>query len=192
LKRSVVRILIALILVECALQAVDWLRWRRQFIALDRPLIPGTVLCVGDDDAFDVGVRSREDSWPVRAGHEFAVVRNFALPAMDSAELLEQLPEWLDTQRPEVVFIGIGDADFRRRTTERVDPLIRRWLGTVLLVLVVISVLCVPMGYIITQAGGAVSNGERDVLSINPVSIHDRTPIYIGGKREIKLIEKFS
>jgi fructose-1,6-bisphosphatase I len=50
---------------------------------------------------------------------------------------------------------------------------------------------CMPMGYIVTQAGGSASNGEKDVLSINPVSIHDRTPIYIGGKREIKLIEKF-
>jgi fructose-1,6-bisphosphatase I len=46
------------------------------------------------------------------------------------------------------------------------------------------------MGYIITQAGGNVSDGIRDILSINPLSIQDRTPIYIGGKREVKLIEK--
>jgi fructose-1,6-bisphosphatase I len=49
---------------------------------------------------------------------------------------------------------------------------------------------CTPMGYIITQAGGNVSDGIRDILSINPLSIQDRTPIYIGGKREVKLIEK--
>jgi len=49
---------------------------------------------------------------------------------------------------------------------------------------------CVPMGYIVTQAGGAVSNGARDILSIHPVTNQDRTPVYIGGKREIRLIEK--
>ena len=49
---------------------------------------------------------------------------------------------------------------------------------------------CVPMGYIVTQAGGAVSDGARDILSIHPVSNQDRTPVYIGGKREIQLIEK--
>ena len=49
---------------------------------------------------------------------------------------------------------------------------------------------CVPMGYIVTQAGGAVSDGARDILTIRPVSNQDRTPVYIGGKREIQLIEK--
>ena len=49
---------------------------------------------------------------------------------------------------------------------------------------------CVPMGYIVSQAGGAASDGERDILSIQPESIQQRTPIYIGGRREIQLIEK--
>lgn len=49
---------------------------------------------------------------------------------------------------------------------------------------------CVPMGYIVTQAGGAVSDGARDILTIHPVSNQDRTPVYIGGKREIQLINK--
>jgi fructose-1,6-bisphosphatase I len=49
---------------------------------------------------------------------------------------------------------------------------------------------CIPMGYIVTQAGGAVSDGARDILTIHPVSNQDRTPVYIGGKREIQLIEK--
>jgi len=49
---------------------------------------------------------------------------------------------------------------------------------------------CVPMGYIVTQAGGAVSDGARDILTIRPVSNQDRTPVYIGGKLEIQLIEK--
>jgi fructose-1,6-bisphosphatase I len=48
---------------------------------------------------------------------------------------------------------------------------------------------CRPMGYIVTQAGGAVSNGDTDILSIEPDNIHQRTPVYIGGKKEINLIE---
>jgi len=47
---------------------------------------------------------------------------------------------------------------------------------------------CAPMGYIVTQAGGAVSDGYVDLLSIVPVSISERVPVYIGGKREINLI----
>jgi len=46
------------------------------------------------------------------------------------------------------------------------------------------------MGYIVTQAGGAISDGERDVLTISPDSIQQRTPVYIGGRKEIQLIEK--
>ena len=47
---------------------------------------------------------------------------------------------------------------------------------------------CAPMGSIVTQAGGAVSDGYVDLLSIVPESISERVPVYIGGKREINLI----
>lgn len=48
-----------------------------------------------------------------------------------------------------------------------------------------------PMGKIIHEAGGAISNGTMDILQITPLAIEDRTPIYVGSKREIDLIEKF-
>jgi fructose-1,6-bisphosphatase I len=48
-----------------------------------------------------------------------------------------------------------------------------------------------PMGKLIHEAGGAVSNGNGDILEIQPASIDQVTPIYIGGKNEIALIEKF-
>ncbi|OPX65235.1 MULTISPECIES: class 1 fructose-bisphosphatase [unclassified Methanoregula] len=48
-----------------------------------------------------------------------------------------------------------------------------------------------PMGRIIAEAGGAVSNGKEDLLNIQPASISQVTPVYIGGKKEIALIEKF-
>jgi fructose-1,6-bisphosphatase I len=48
-----------------------------------------------------------------------------------------------------------------------------------------------PMGKLISEAGGAISNGRTDILDIQPGAIDQVTPIYIGGKKEIGLIEKF-
>jgi fructose-1,6-bisphosphatase I len=48
-----------------------------------------------------------------------------------------------------------------------------------------------PMGKLIHEAGGAVSNGKGDILELQPETIDQVTPIYIGGKNEIALIEKF-
>ncbi len=47
-----------------------------------------------------------------------------------------------------------------------------------------------PIGKIITEAGGAISNGRTDIRSIKPKAIDELTPIYVGGRKEIKLIEK--
>lgn len=47
-----------------------------------------------------------------------------------------------------------------------------------------------PLGYIVTQAGGAVSDGCRNTLTIVPTHIHERTPVYIGSKGIIQDIEK--
>lgn len=48
-----------------------------------------------------------------------------------------------------------------------------------------------PLGKITTEAGGAISNGRTDILSIKPEAIDERIPIYAGGKNEIGLIEKY-
>jgi fructose-1,6-bisphosphatase I len=48
-----------------------------------------------------------------------------------------------------------------------------------------------PMGKIIADAGGAISNGKINILSIKPDSIDEITPIYAGGKKEIEMAEKF-
>jgi len=48
-----------------------------------------------------------------------------------------------------------------------------------------------PMGRLICEAGGAVSNGKGNILDIQPDAINQLTPVYIGGKNEIALIEKF-
>jgi fructose-1,6-bisphosphatase I len=48
-----------------------------------------------------------------------------------------------------------------------------------------------PMGRIIHEAGGRISDGAADILQITPEKIDQVTPIYIGGKKEIGLIEKY-
>jgi fructose-1,6-bisphosphatase I len=48
-----------------------------------------------------------------------------------------------------------------------------------------------PMGKMVTEAGGAVSNGRGNLLDVKPTAVSNRTPIYIGGKKEIALIESY-
>ncbi len=50
----------------------------------------------------------------------------------------------------------------------------------------------IPMGFIVSQAGGLASDGHRDLLSIKPEAVSQRVPVYIGGKREIELIMKMN
>jgi fructose-1,6-bisphosphatase I len=47
-----------------------------------------------------------------------------------------------------------------------------------------------PMGYLVDQAGGAISDGKSDILEIIPEKIDQRIPIYIGGKKEIRMIQE--
>ena len=49
-----------------------------------------------------------------------------------------------------------------------------------------------PMGKIISEAGGSISNGKQDILTILPKAIDEITPIYAGGKKEIGLAEKYT
>ncbi|MGA1822215.1 MAG: class 1 fructose-bisphosphatase [Thermoplasmatota archaeon] len=46
-----------------------------------------------------------------------------------------------------------------------------------------------PMGFIVANAGGAISNGRENILDIRPESLDQRVPIYVGGKKEIRIIE---
>jgi fructose-1,6-bisphosphatase I len=47
-----------------------------------------------------------------------------------------------------------------------------------------------PIGFIAEQAGGAISDGKRNLLEVEPKAIHQRTPIYVGSKGLIKRLEK--
>lgn len=44
---------------------------------------------------------------------------------------------------------------------------------------------CNPLSYIMTEAGGAATNGEIPILDISPKSIHQRTPIFLGSKDDV-------
>src|SRR5688500_5796493 len=44
-----------------------------------------------------------------------------------------------------------------------------------------------PLAFIVEQAGGAASSGDRRVLDIEPTDLHQRTPLYIGSKGDVDI-----
>lgn len=50
---------------------------------------------------------------------------------------------------------------------------------------------CNPMAFIVEQAGGRATNGKQRMLEIEPTSLHQRIPIFIGSEEDVLLVEKF-
>jgi len=50
---------------------------------------------------------------------------------------------------------------------------------------------CNPMAFIVEQAGGRASNGKQRILEVQPKSLHQRTPVFIGSEEDVLLVEKF-
>lgn len=50
---------------------------------------------------------------------------------------------------------------------------------------------CNPLSFIIEQAGGMSIDGHRRILEIEPKSIHQRTPIFIGSAENVKKVKSF-
>ena len=48
-----------------------------------------------------------------------------------------------------------------------------------------------PLALIAREAGGYASNGTMPILDIQPTDLHQRTPLFIGNKTEVELIEKY-
>ena len=42
-----------------------------------------------------------------------------------------------------------------------------------------------PLAFIVQEAGGAATDGVRDIMDIMPTKLHQRTPLYIGSKSQI-------
>jgi fructose-1,6-bisphosphatase I len=48
-----------------------------------------------------------------------------------------------------------------------------------------------PLAMLVEQAGGVASTGRAPILDVEPVSIHQRTPLVFGCRRDVQLIERY-
>lgn len=48
-----------------------------------------------------------------------------------------------------------------------------------------------PMAFVVTEAGGYASNGEKPILEIEPEELHQRVPLFIGSKQDVELAEEY-
>ena len=48
-----------------------------------------------------------------------------------------------------------------------------------------------PMGFIIEQAGGACSTGRGRMLEVQPKTLHQRVPVFLGSRNEIAEAERY-
>lgn len=48
-----------------------------------------------------------------------------------------------------------------------------------------------PLAYIVEQAGGIATDGRRRILEIEPLGLHQRTPLFIGSPEDVTLAMKF-
>lgn len=50
---------------------------------------------------------------------------------------------------------------------------------------------CNPLGFILEQAGGVAIDGEKRIMEIQPQSIHERTPAYMGSRENVEKAKEF-
>lgn len=48
-----------------------------------------------------------------------------------------------------------------------------------------------PLAFLIEQAGGRASTGTQDIMDVVPNHLHARTPLVIGSKEDVALVESF-
>jgi fructose-1,6-bisphosphatase I len=48
-----------------------------------------------------------------------------------------------------------------------------------------------PMAFLVEQAGGRASDGQRRILDIVPTSLHQRIPCYLGSEEDVLEAERF-
>jgi fructose-1,6-bisphosphatase I len=48
-----------------------------------------------------------------------------------------------------------------------------------------------PLAYLIEQAGGRASTGTEEILDVVPEALHARSPLIIGSKDDVALVESF-
>jgi fructose-1,6-bisphosphatase I len=50
---------------------------------------------------------------------------------------------------------------------------------------------CNPLAYIVEQAGGKASDGQSRILDIQPKTLHQRVPLFIGSRNMVEKAEEF-
>ncbi|MFO7445091.1 MAG: class 1 fructose-bisphosphatase [Ignavibacteriaceae bacterium] len=50
---------------------------------------------------------------------------------------------------------------------------------------------CNPMSFIVEAAGGRASNGKTRILELQPESLHEKTPVFIGSEEDVRMVEEF-
>ncbi|MEE8162933.1 MAG: class 1 fructose-bisphosphatase [Anaerolineae bacterium] len=48
-----------------------------------------------------------------------------------------------------------------------------------------------PLAFIVEQAGGRASDGTQDIMQIQPESLHQRVPLFIGSREDVDKTEQF-
>ena len=48
-----------------------------------------------------------------------------------------------------------------------------------------------PMSFIIEQAGGAATDGAQRILDIQPTSLHQRVPVFLGSREEVERVTAY-
>ncbi|MFC1791521.1 class 1 fructose-bisphosphatase, partial [Gemmatimonadota bacterium] len=48
-----------------------------------------------------------------------------------------------------------------------------------------------PLAFVCEQAGGRASDGEREIMDLQPTSLHQRTPLYLGSAEFVDMAEEF-
>jgi len=48
-----------------------------------------------------------------------------------------------------------------------------------------------PLAFVIEQAGGYASDGDQNILNIQPEALHQRTPLFIGNRELVEKAEEF-
>lgn len=48
-----------------------------------------------------------------------------------------------------------------------------------------------PLAFLAEQAGGAASDGVRRIMDIQPTTLHERTPLFIGSVEDVRIAEEF-
>ena len=48
-----------------------------------------------------------------------------------------------------------------------------------------------PLGFIVEQAGGAVSTGRKRIMDIKPLKLHQRVPVILGAKNEVERLVEY-